>query len=221
VTQVVLHFIAKDNECAAYKSSNAIWVTTCASPIDEIAQFENGRNVTAKTRVEGETFEVGREVSETMDARPALTGSLLLHVADHPSRFSQWAMPAREEDHDSGAQRRVQLPGRFFAEATVEEVGDGDPTSPITPQKCSPVPVAILCGERQEVSEGDAKRRFDNQRLRPPPGDSEQHGAGRIMCPEGPKPLASIPADHGYVGERLHVLYQRGSTAYAMFANRL
>jgi hypothetical protein len=134
VTEVVFHFITKDSECAADKSSNAIWVTTRASPFDEIAQFENRWNVTTMTGIEGETFEVGGEISETMDAWPALTGSLPLHIADHPSRFSQWAMPAREEDHNSGAQRRVQLPGRFFAEATVEEIGDGDPTSPITPQ---------------------------------------------------------------------------------------
>jgi hypothetical protein len=105
VAEVLFHLITKDNECAADKSSNAIWVTTRTSAVDEVAQFENGRNVTTESgRIEGETFEVGCEVSETMDAGPTLTGSLALHVTDHSSRLSQWAMRARKEDDDPGAQ---------------------------------------------------------------------------------------------------------------------
>ena len=220
MADVFVHFVTKDNECAADKSGDAIRVSTSTPPVDEIAQFENRRDAADETpRTEGEHLEVGSEVSETMDAGPALTGPLSLHVADHPSRLSQWAVPARKEDDDSGAQRRVQLAGRFFAEATVEEVGDGDPASPIAPQERSPVSVRILWGECQQISEGDAERGFDNQRLRPPPGDREQHGAGRILCPERTKPLPSESADHRHVGERLDVLYQGGSTAYAAVTN--
>ena len=132
MAEVLFHLVTKDNECAADKSSNAIRVTASTSPVDEVAQFENGRNVTTETRrIEGETFEVCCEVGETMDAGPALTGSLALHVADHSSRLGQRAVRARKEDDDPGAQRRMQLPGRFFAQATVEEVGDRDPTSPV------------------------------------------------------------------------------------------
>jgi ABC-type uncharacterized transport system permease subunit len=102
---VVFHLVAKDDECAADKSSNAIWVSTRTAAVDEIAQLENGRNVTTVTRrIEGKTFEVRSEVSETMDAGPALAGTLSLHIADHSSRLSQWAMRARKEDDDSGAQ---------------------------------------------------------------------------------------------------------------------
>jgi hypothetical protein len=129
---MVLYFITKDDECAADKSGNAIWVTTSTSPVDEIAQFENGWKVTTETcRIESENFEVASKVSEAMDAWSALTGSLLLHVADHSSRLGQGAMSAWQKDDDAGAQRRVQLPGRLFAEATVEKVGDRDPSSPV------------------------------------------------------------------------------------------
>ena len=67
---------------------------------------------------------MGSEFSEAMDTGPTLTSSLSLHVADDSSRFSQGAMAAREQDDDSGTQRGVQLPGRFFAETAVEKVRD-------------------------------------------------------------------------------------------------
>ena len=220
VAEVGFHFIAKHDERASDESGNAIWVTTSASPFDEIAQFENGRKAATETHwIEGENFEVGGKISEAMDAGSALPGSLLLHVANHASRLSQRAMGSRQQGDDAGAQRGVQLPGRLFAEATLEEVGDRDPSSSVATQQCSPVPVCILWGERQEISEGDAQWCFDNQWFRPPPGDGEQHGAGRIRCPLGTKPKAPEPADHRHVGERLHILHQGASPAHAVIAD--
>jgi hypothetical protein len=103
---VGIHVITKDNERAADKPSDAIWMTTGAPAVNEITQFENGwESTTEARRIEGETLEVCGEIGETMNAGSALTGSLSLHVTDHPSRLSQRAKHAREEDNHSGAER--------------------------------------------------------------------------------------------------------------------
>jgi hypothetical protein len=131
---VGIHFITKDNQSGADKPSDAIWMTTGAPAVNEIAQFENGREATTEAcRIEGETLEVCGEVGETMNAGPALTGSLSLHVTDHPSGLSKWAERAGKEGNNPRAERRVQLAGRLFGEAAVEEIGNGDPASSITP----------------------------------------------------------------------------------------
>jgi hypothetical protein len=84
--KVLVYFFTKDNECTADKPCDAIWVTTGAPTVNEIAQLENGRETIAELRrIKGETLEVCCEVGEPVDAGPALTGCLSLHVADHPS----------------------------------------------------------------------------------------------------------------------------------------
>jgi hypothetical protein len=132
--KVLVHFFTKDNQCTTDEPCDAIWMTTGAPAVNEIAQFENGREATTEARrIEGETLEVCGEVGETMNAGPALTGSLSLHVTDHPSGLSKWAKHAGKECNHSGAEGRVEPAGRLFGEAAVKEIGNGNPAPPISP----------------------------------------------------------------------------------------
>ena len=86
MAEVLVDFITKDNECRADKPGDAIRVTTGAPTFNQVAQFYNWRKATAEVRrIESETLEVCGQIGKTMNAGPALTGPLSLHVANHPS----------------------------------------------------------------------------------------------------------------------------------------
>jgi hypothetical protein len=103
VAKVSVCLVTKDHECAADKPGHAIGVATCATAVDEVAQFVDWWEVPAeRRRMVRQGFNTCGQVSQAVHAGPTLAGALALHVADHSSRLGQRAVRAGEEGDDSG-----------------------------------------------------------------------------------------------------------------------
>src|ERR1700684_2478910 len=77
VAKVPVCFVTKDHECAAHEPGHAIGVATCATAVNEVAQFVDWLDMAAeRRRVIRQGFNTGGQIGQAVDTGTTRAGTL-------------------------------------------------------------------------------------------------------------------------------------------------